>query len=136
VPGEKFRPLYNSFMNCAPHQAGNQTLCFAFYSKWEFAMRTKHVEQTILTTVVFAACVMFFLAAYAAIAHAQNPSTSLTLPEQQETPVSPTTPGTLPGTNTGDTAVGTHPITGQPCIGGGLPARRPCQISRPSPVKA
>ena len=47
-------------------------------------MRAKHVEQTILTTVACAACVMFFLAAYAAIAHAQNPSTSLTLPEQQE----------------------------------------------------
>jgi hypothetical protein len=85
-------------------------------------MRAKHVEQTILTTVACAACVMFFLAAYAASAHAQNPSTSLTLPEQQETPVSPTTPGILPGTTAADTAVGTNPITGQPCIGGGSTA--------------
>jgi hypothetical protein len=33
-------------------------------------MRTKRFEQTALTTFVLAACVMFVLAAYAAIAHA------------------------------------------------------------------
>jgi len=70
---------------------------------------------------------MFLMAAYAAIAHAQNPSTSLTVPQQSEVPVSPTTPGTLPGTEAGTetgsgTAVGTNPITGQPCVGGGASA--------------
>jgi hypothetical protein len=66
---------------------------------------------------------MFFIAAYAAVAHAQNPSTSVTIPQQSEIPVSPTTPGTLPGTQAGSgTAVGTNPITGQPCLGGGSSA--------------
>jgi hypothetical protein len=37
-------------------------------------MRTRRLEQTALTTFLLAACLMFFMAAYAAIAHAQNPS--------------------------------------------------------------
>ncbi len=86
-------------------------------------MRTRRVEQAALATIFVAACAMFFMAAFAAIAHAQNPSTSLTIPQQSEVPVSPTTPGTLPGTEAGaGTAIGTNPITGQPCIGGGTSA--------------
>jgi hypothetical protein len=86
-------------------------------------MRARRLEQTALTTFLVAACVMFFMAAYAVIAHAQNPSSSLTVPQQSEVPVSPTTPGTLPGTEAGPgTTVGTNPITGQPCIGGGASA--------------
>lgn len=56
-------------------------------------MRTRRVEQAVLTTFLFAACVMLFIAGYAAIAHAQNPSTSLTIPQQSEVPVPPATPG-------------------------------------------
>jgi hypothetical protein len=82
-------------------------------------MRTRRFEQAALTTFVFAACVMFVLAAHAAIAHAQG----LTIPQQAEMPVSPTTPGTLPGTIAGPgTSIGTNPITGQPCLGGGASA--------------
>ncbi len=33
-------------------------------------MRTRRVEQTVLTTFLLAACLMFFMAAYVAIAHA------------------------------------------------------------------
>lgn len=39
------------------------------------AMRRRHVEQTTLTTFLVAACAMLFVAAYMAIADAQNPST-------------------------------------------------------------
>jgi hypothetical protein len=86
-------------------------------------MRPRRIEQTTLTTFLMAACVLFFAAAYAAIAHAQNPSSGLTIPQQSEVPVSPTTPGTLPGTEAGaGTAVGTNPVTGQPCVGGGSSA--------------
>jgi len=86
-------------------------------------MRARRVERAVLTTFFVAACAMFFIAAYVAIAHAQNPSTSFTIPQQSEVPVSPTTPGTLPGTEAGPgTAIGTNPITGQPCLGGGASA--------------
>lgn len=86
-------------------------------------MRMRRVEQTALTAFLVAACALFFVAAYTAAARAQNPSTSLTIPQQQEAPVSPTTPGTLPGTEAGSgTAVGTNPVTGQPCTGGGSSA--------------
>jgi hypothetical protein len=78
-------------------------------------MRVRRIEQTALTAFLLAACALFFVAAYTAVAHAQNPSSSLTVPQQPEIPVSPTTPGTLPGTEAGPgTAVGTNPITGQP----------------------
>jgi|HubBroStandDraft_3_1064219.scaffolds.fasta_scaffold67011_3 hypothetical protein len=86
-------------------------------------MRARRVERAALSTFLVAACVMLFIAAYAAIAHAQNPSSSLTIPQQSEVPVSPTTPGTLPGTEAGPgTTVGTNPVTGQPCTGGGASA--------------
>jgi len=86
-------------------------------------MRARRIEQTTLTVFVIAACALFFVATYVAVAHAQNPSSSLTIPQQQEVPVSPTTPGTLPGTEAGPgTAIGTNPITGQPCVGGGSSA--------------
>src|SRR5579863_6340979 len=86
-------------------------------------MRARRVEQAALTTFLVAACVMFFIAAYSAIAHAQNPSSSVTIPQQPEVPVSPTTPGTLPGTQAGPgTTIGSNPITGQPCTGGGASA--------------
>ncbi len=62
-------------------------------------MRARRVEQAALTTFLVAACVMFFIAAYTAIAHAQNPSSSVTIPQQPEVPVSPITPGTLPAMN-------------------------------------
>ncbi len=93
-------------------------------------MRAKRVEQSALTRFVLAAGVTFFLSASGAIAHAQivgappaspNPSGSLTVPQQPENPVSPTTPGTLPGTTAGP-AVGTNPVTGAPCLGGGSTA--------------
>jgi hypothetical protein len=91
--------------------------------KGQIAMRLRRVEQAAMTAFFVAACAMFFIAAYAAVAHAQNPSTALTIPQQSEVPVSPTTPGTLPGTEAGaGTAVGTNPITGQPCTGGGSSA--------------
>lgn len=61
-------------------------------------MRVRRIEQTTLTAFVIAACALFFVAAYAAVAHAQNPSSSLTIPQQTEVPVSPTVPRTLPGT--------------------------------------
>ena len=64
-------------------------------------MRARRVEQAALSTFLVAACVMFFIAAYTAIAHAQNPSSSVTIPQQPEVSVSPTTPGTLPGTQAG-----------------------------------
>lgn len=84
-------------------------------------MQAKRVAQTALATFLAAACLTFFLAANAAVGQAQtfNPSTTLTLPQSPEAPVSPTTPGTLPGTTAQDTTVGTNPITGAPCIGGG-----------------
>jgi len=86
-------------------------------------MRARRVERAALSTFLVAACVMLFIAAYAAIAHAQNPSSSLTIPQQSEVPVSPTTPGTLPGTQAGPgTTVGTNSVTGQPCTGGGASA--------------
>lgn len=86
-------------------------------------MRARRIEQNTLTTFLVAACALFFVAAYSAIAHAQNPSNGMTIPQQQEVPVSPTTPGTLPGTQAGPgTTVGTNPVTGQPCIGGGSSA--------------
>lgn len=76
-------------------------------------MRARRLEQTVLTVFMLGACALLFVAAYAAVAHAQNPSSSLTSSQQQEVPVSPTTPGTLPGTESGPgTAVGTNPITG------------------------
>jgi hypothetical protein len=104
-----------------------------FDRRAEAAMRTRRIEQTALTTIVIAACALFFVAAYAAIAHAQNPSSSLTIPQQPEVPVSPTTPGTLPGTGAGPgTAVGTNPITGQPCAGGGASALNGGMIGAPT----
>jgi high-affinity K+ transport system ATPase subunit B len=65
----------------------------------EVCMRIRRIEQTTLTTFVIVVCALFSVAAYAAVARAQNPSSSLTLPQQLEVPVSPSTPGTLPGTN-------------------------------------
>ena len=86
-------------------------------------MRAKRVKQATLSTWFVAAGLCFFIAAFAAVAHAQNLSTSLTIPQQPEVPVSPTTPGTLPGTEAGPgTTVGANPITGQPCLGGGASA--------------
>lgn len=95
-------------------------------------MRAKRVEQRVLTKFVLTAGVTLFVSAYGAIAYAQsigappaspNPSSSLTVPQQPENAVSPTTPGTLPGTAAGpNTAVGANPVTGAPCVGGGSTA--------------
>jgi len=85
-------------------------------------MRLRRIEQTALTACLLAACTLFCFAAYTA-ARAQNQSGGLTIPQGQEVPVSPTTPGTLPGTEAGPaTAVGANPVTGQPCVGGGSSA--------------
>jgi hypothetical protein len=72
----------------------------------------------------------FFLVGIAAAAHAQlqfipptptlNPTQPFALPTTLENPVSPTDPGTLPGMS-GPT-IGTNPITGLPCTGGGSSA--------------
>ncbi|HEY2531128.1 MAG TPA: hypothetical protein VGJ20_24880 [Xanthobacteraceae bacterium] len=93
-------------------------------------MRAKHLKWTISAMLL-----PLILAELAAIAHAQrgvtvpaqvpvlNPSSSLILPQAAENPVSPITPGTLPGTLAGPgTTVNTNPITGQPCIGAGSTA--------------
>jgi hypothetical protein len=85
-------------------------------------MRVRRIEQVMLRGFMAAACLAFGLAAFAAVAQAQNAPYSLTLPQSSEVPVSPTTPGTLPGTTAQDTAVGTNPITGAPCLGGGASA--------------
>ena len=97
-------------------------------------MRSRHigkiVGKIVVINLVIAASVGFVVAA-TTIGHAQtvpppiittNPSSSLTLPQQPETPVSPTTPGTLPGTTAPNIGVGTNSITGAPCIGGGSSA--------------
>ena len=101
-------------------------------------MRSRHVGrrdgfgvgQLILTNLLVAACIGLSVAA-ATVSRAQtvpspaittNPSSSLTLPQQPETPVSPTTPGALPGTTVPNIAVGTNPVSGAPCIGGGASA--------------
>jgi hypothetical protein len=82
-------------------------------------MRSRHFEQIALKTFVLAACVTVFIAAHGAPAHAQM---GLTLPEAPEMPVSPITPGLLPGTTAQDIGIGTNPITGAPCLGGGSSA--------------
>lgn len=84
-------------------------------------------------TIFVAVCVSL-AAAGVAIGHAQAanwaaPQSSssapaihlaqYTIPESPEIPISPATPGTLPGTTAGSTSVGTNPITGQPCSGQG-----------------
>jgi len=85
----------------------------------EIDMPIRRIEQTTLAVFLVAACVMFFVA----IAQAQNPSSTLTIPQQPEVPVSPTTPGTLPGTEASPgTTIETNPITGQPCVGSGASA--------------
>jgi hypothetical protein len=97
---------------------------------WSRQVGTIQVGQIIRTNLLLAACVGLFAIA-TTVGHAQtipapaittNPSSSLTLPQQPEMPVSPTTPGTLPGTTAPNIAVGTNPITGAPCLGGGASA--------------
>lgn len=85
-------------------------------------MRRRRIEQTVLAGCAIAACCSFGMAAFSAIAHAQNSPYSLTVPQSPEAPVSPTTPGMLPGTTAPDSTVGSNPITGAPCIGGGASA--------------
>jgi hypothetical protein len=64
--------------------------------------------------------IVLILPASATIAPAQNlnPSTSLTLSPPREIAVSPSTPGTTPGSLSGETT-GTNPLTGLPCSGQG-----------------
>jgi hypothetical protein len=61
-----------------------------------------------------------FLTASQTVSSAQavNPSSTLVLPEQAESPISPSTPGTGPGALTSETT-GTNPLTGLPCTGEG-----------------
>jgi hypothetical protein len=63
---------------------------------------------------------VLLLTASVSITAAQNanPITSLSLPEQREIAISPSTPGTTPGALSGETT-GTNPLTGLPCSGQG-----------------
>ena len=83
-------------------------------------MRIRQAEQIALAALLFAACTALVVALCTSPSHAQNPSTSLTVPAPTEQPVSPINPGTLPGTT--GTTIGTNPITGQPCAGSGSSA--------------
>jgi hypothetical protein len=85
---------------------------------------------------MLAAGVMFFMAAHTGATHAQTVTVpqaqtgltvpqvqpGLTVPQAPEMPVSPITPGTLPGTTAQDIGIGVNPITGLPCLGGGASA--------------
>jgi hypothetical protein len=103
----------------------------------------RHLLHNLLTALLLAACAGLLFAVYAAradVAHsvdaasplavdsgpfmlAQNLSVPFVVPTAPETPVSPVTPGVLPGTEAGPgTAVGTNPVTGLPCLGGGASA--------------
>jgi hypothetical protein len=70
--------------------------------------------------LVLISLIAVILPATATITPAQNlnPSTSLTLTAPRELAVSPSTPGTTPGTLGGETT-GTNPVTGLPCSGQG-----------------
>jgi hypothetical protein len=97
-------------------------------------MQIRHIEQTFLTILFFGCCAAFGGACLAAGFGAETPPlrgktwpqvlAQYTAPQSPEVPVSPTTPGTLPGTTAGSggTSVGANPITGQPCLGGGSTA--------------
>jgi hypothetical protein len=85
-------------------------------------VKQRSFRRTALTAI--------FFVANATVSHAQsqyvppppvvNPSAPLTLPAPSEMPVSPTNPGTLPGTTSAlGPAIGTNPITGLPCTGEG-----------------
>jgi hypothetical protein len=102
-------------------------------------MRMKHVEQTVLMTLFAGAC-FAFAGACLGIGRADGATLSTSpmslrgpgylqlaqstlLPEAAENPISPATPGTLPGTTAGSgLGTGTNPITGQPCSGEGSTA--------------
>jgi hypothetical protein len=91
-------------------------------------MQSRRMERAVLTTFFLGACVTFG-GACVAIGHAYGAGTApmvlaqTNIPQSPEAPVSPTTPGTLPGTTAGPgTSVGTNPVTGQPCLGGGSSA--------------
>jgi hypothetical protein len=107
----------------------------------ETAMRSRHfgkirhLGRTVVVNLVITAGVGFVVATFVVAGTTRgqaqtipppvittNPSSSLTLPQQPETPVSPTTPGTLPGTTAANIGVGTNSITGAPCLGGGSSA--------------
>jgi hypothetical protein len=47
-----------------------------------------------------------------------SPTVGLALPHRNQAPVSPSTPGTVPGTLSSENT-GANPITGLPCSGGG-----------------
>jgi hypothetical protein len=87
--GKNSGRLSDDAMNCAPHQNGTSACdgSLKHIGDWrgagtEFraratylqnagtAMRARRVEQTALTMFLLGACAMFFMAAYAAIAHA------------------------------------------------------------------
>jgi hypothetical protein len=103
-------------------------------------MRMKHVECVVLMTLL-GGCCFAFAGACLAIGHADGATLagasplalrgpgyvqlaqSTLLPETPENPISPVTPGTLPGTTAGSSlGTGVNPITGQPCSGEGSTA--------------
>lgn len=72
---------------------------------------------------------MLFLAGLTAASDAQvyplppptfNPSNSEVVPTAPEQPVSPSNPGSIPGSTSGSTGI--NPITGLPCVGTGASA--------------
>jgi hypothetical protein len=101
-------------------------------------MLAGRVEQRLLTLLVLVLALSVLAGAATAVAQGflsprtaaarrpplilvQNPTTTLTLPQMAEPPVSPINPGTLPGSTAaiGGTATGVNPITGMPCNGSG-----------------
>ena len=89
-------------------------------------MRTSDVVRTLLTPPAVLAVFIFSVAATGAqmppplappmVPH-PNPSTSLTVPQAPEVPVSPVTPGTMPGSAgiaPGDSVTGTNEVVNPP----------------------
>jgi hypothetical protein len=91
-------------------------------------MRAMFMQRAALATFSVGACVAFG-GACASLGYARGAEIApltmaqINIPQSPETSVSPTTPGTLPGTTAEpDTPVGTNPVTGQSCLGGGSSA--------------
>lgn len=90
-------------------------------------MQTKRIAPIALAAAVLSASAAAAVAQIGAMGPPAtvtphfNPSAPLTVPQPRETPVSPVTPGTVPGTTAGSgaTSLGENPVTGQPCSRGG-----------------
>jgi hypothetical protein len=84
--------------------------------QWGWPMAAKYAAKYLALIGLSAG----FLALSQTVTPAQtvNPSSTLLLPEQAESPISAATPGTGPGTLSNETT-GTNPLTGLPCTGEG-----------------